>query len=123
MKVTLNGKITAVLPKRAGVSKAGKDWATQDYVLLPDGDEDVICFNVFGEDSIANYNLQVGSQVSVTLIVKSREYNGKFYPEIKAIQCYTQSGTSAPAPAPASAPAPQAPVSADKTSSPDDLPF
>lgn len=102
MKVTVNGKITAVLPKRAGVSKAGKDWATQDYVLLPDGDEDVICFNVFGEESIANYNLQVGSQVSVTLIVKSREYNGKYYPEIKAIQCYTQSTGNTPTPHPVS---------------------
>lgn len=121
MKVTVNGKITAVLPKRAGVSKAGKDWATQDYVLLPDGEEDVVCFNVFGEENIANYNLQVGTQVSVTLIVKSREYNGKYYPEIKAIQCYTQSGTSAPAPAPASAPVATAP--ADNSASPSDLPF
>lgn len=104
MRVTVNGKIVAVLEKRSGISKAGNEWSNQDYVIQPDGDEDVIAFNVFGEENIANYNLRVGSVVSVTLAIRSREYNGKYYPEIRAIQCYAQAGavnTAAPQPAPA----------------------
>lgn len=107
MRVTVNGKIVAVLEKRAGVSKQGTEWASQDYVIQPDGDEDVICFNVFGENNISSYNLHVGSIVSVTLAISSREYNGKYYPAIKAIQCYEQSkgvSTAQPTSAPSSAP-------------------
>lgn len=99
MRVTVNGKIVSVLEKRTGVSKSGSEWASQDYVIQPDGDDDVICFNVFGENNIADYNLHVGSVVSVTLVIASREYNGKYYPSIKAVQCFAQSNganTSAP---------------------------
>ena len=118
MRVTVNGKIVAVLEKKSGISKAGKEWANQDYVLQPDGDEDVISFNVFGEENIANYNLHVGSMVSVTLGIRSREYNGKYYPEVRAIQCYAQTSGSAPAPQPQ----PQSTPSDANTSSVD-LPF
>ena len=117
MRVTVNGKIVAVLEKKSGISKAGNEWCNQDYVIQPDGDEDVIAFNVFGEENIANYNLRVGSVVSVALAIRSREYNGKYYPEVRAIQCYSQSGANtASAPAPAPAPAPEA-------SSSNSLPF
>lgn len=111
MRVTVNGKIVAVLEKRTGVSKTGSEWASQDYVIQPDGDDDVICFNVFGENNISDYNLHVGSIVSVTLTIASREYNGKYYPAIKAIQCFEQSrGANAaqPSSAPSSAPTTEA---------------
>lgn len=122
MRVTVNGKIVAVLEKKSGISKAGKEWANQDYVLQPDGDEDVISFNVFGEENIANYNLHVGSMVSVTLGIRSREYNGKYYPEVRAIQCYAQTSGSAPAPQPQPQSTPQStPVDANTSSV--DLPF
>jgi hypothetical protein len=120
MRVTVNGKIVAVLEKKSGISKAGKEWANQDYVLQPDGDEDVISFNVFGEENIANYNLHVGSMVSVTLGIRSREYNGKYYPEVRAIQCYAQSTGNTTAPQ--SQPTPQPTTDATNTSS-TDLPF
>lgn len=114
MRVTVNGKIVAVLEKKSGISKAGNEWSNQDFVIQPDGDEDVIAFNVFGEENIANYNLRVGSVVSVTLAIRSREYNGKYYPEIRAIQCYAQAG---------SAPAPQPAPAAEATASSSSLPF
>lgn len=98
MKVTVSGKITSVLPKRSGVSKTGNAWASQDYIIMPDGDTDFIVFNVFGEENINKYALQVGAMVSVTLEIKSREYNGKYFSEVRAIQCYS-SNVSAPAPA------------------------
>lgn len=122
MRVTVNGKIVAVLEKKSGISKAGKEWANQDYVLQPDGDEDVISFNVFGEENIANYNLHVGSMVSVTLGIRSREYNGKYYPEVRAIQCYAQTSGSAPAPQPQPQSTPQS-TPADANTSSVDLPF
>lgn len=117
MRVTVNGKIVAVLEKKSGISKAGNEWCNQDYVIQPDGDEDVIAFNVFGEENIANYNLRVGSVVSVTLAIRSREYNGKYYPEVRAIQCYSQSGANT-----ASVPAP-APAPASEASTSNNLPF
>ena len=116
MRVTVNGKIVAVLEKKSGISKAGNEWTNQDFVIQPDGDEDIIAFNVFGEENIANYNLRVGSVVSVTLVIRSREYNGKYYPEVRAVQCYSQAGSANTAPA---QPAP----AAETPSSTSNLPF
>lgn len=95
MQVSVNGRIVSVLEKREGVSKAGTPWQSQDYVIMPDGDEDFIAFNVFGADKIAQYDLHVGSLVSVTLSITSREYNGKYYPQIRAVQCYSKNNNTA----------------------------
>ena len=124
MRVTVNGKIVAVLEKKSGISKTGREWANQDYVLQPDGDDDVISFNVFGEENIANYNLRVGSEVSVTLGISSREYNGKYYPEIRAVQCYAQATGNAPAPQPAQNVQQESRTTTSTSGAPDtDLPF
>lgn len=93
MKITVNGKITAAFELRKGVSKNGRDWAMQDYAILPDGEDEIVVFQVLGENNINNYGLKVGAQVSVTLEVKSREYNGKYYPSITAVQCYSQASS------------------------------
>lgn len=91
MKVNVTGKITAVFPKREGVGKAsGKPWASQDYALSVDSDSEaeVVVFNIFGSEMIDKNNLIVGDVVSLTLSILSKQYNGKYYPEIKAVECY-----------------------------------
>lgn len=100
MKVTVNGMITVALEQRRGVSKAGREWVMQDYGIQPHGEEDIVVFQVLGEENINNYGLKVGSSVSVTLEIKSRNYNGKYYPSITAIQCYAQAQQQAPRQAP-----------------------
>lgn len=87
MKVTVKGTITNVLERRSGVSNAGKEWASQDFVIKEANSDDLIKFNVFGAENLANYDLKVNSEIEVTVVVSSREYQGKFYTDIRAISC------------------------------------
>ena len=87
MRLTTRGVITRVFEKRCGVSKAGKTWASQDYGFVEDGSEDMVVFNIFGEDTISNVALKEGEDVTITFDVRSREYNGRYYTEVRFIEC------------------------------------
>ena len=87
MRLTTRGVITRVFEKRGGVSKAGKAWASQDYGFVEDGSEDMVVFNIFGEDTISNVALKEGEDVTITFDVRSREYNGRYYTEVRFIEC------------------------------------
>lgn len=82
----IRGRIIAVLPLRSGVSqKDGKSWMTQDYVIETLEQYTKRClFNVFGEEKIKEYNLQVGSEVTVKFDINAREYNGRWYNDVRA---------------------------------------
>lgn len=82
----IKGRIIAVLPHRSGVSqKDGKPWMTQEYVIETLEQYPKRCvFNVFGEEKIKEYNLQVGSEVTVKFDINAREYNGRWYNDVRA---------------------------------------
>ena len=82
--------------------------------------------NVWGEDKVKELaRYQLGDKVKVSFNLSSREYNGRWYSDIRAWRI-EPAGQAAQA-APAAAPAPSAPMpSADDMSSPldeEDLPF
>lgn len=87
MKVTVKGTIIAALERKSGTSAAGKDWASQDFVMKEADSNDSIKFNVFGIENLANYDLKVNDDIEATVVVSSREYQGKFYTDIRAISC------------------------------------
>lgn len=131
----LTGKIIAVLPERGGVSKAGNEWKIQEYVLeTMDQYPRKMMFNVFGADRIAQFNVQLGEVLTVSFDIDSREYNGRWYNDIRA---WKVDRNVAPAAAPAAAPiaaagAPMTPPVTDPfgaapqmnaSSEADDLPF
>lgn len=122
MKVTINGKITNVLPEKRGVSSRGNAWVSQDFVIeCEDGDK--LVFNVFGEDTIKQYNLAVGTKASVTVEIASREFNGKWFTSAKCVECFSNSAPKESAPVQEQAPiAPPRPEVKQNVSS-DDLPF
>lgn len=82
----IKGRIIAVMPVRTGTSqKNGEGWASQEYVIETLEQYPKRCvFNVFGEDKIKEYNLQVGSEVVVKFDINAREYNGRWYNDIRA---------------------------------------
>lgn len=130
MKITVNGKIVAVLEKKSGIARSGKEWMTQAYLIEEEESKELLQFSVFGADNIANYGLTVGSIVSAVLNLKSREYNGKYFYDCQAVQCYVKpSANTAPA-APATPEVPVSPAPTASAPSPakdgvdvDDLPF
>ena len=57
------GKVIAILPPRGGVSKStGNEWKAQEYVIENhDQYPRKMCFDVFGADKIAQFNIQMGA--------------------------------------------------------------
>lgn len=84
MEVT--GKIIAALEKRSGVAKAsGNTWVAQEYVIeIPGTYPKRVCFEVFGEERIKEFDIKVMDTLTVSLDVDAREYNGRWYNTLRA---------------------------------------
>ncbi len=128
----ITGRIIAVMEKRSGQSqRSGNTWASQDYVIETHEQYPRRClFNVFGEDKINEYNLQIGSEVTVSFDINAREYNGRWYNDIRAWRVVPAQAATPAAPEAAPFVAPEtaipAPVAAPATAPAapeDDLPF
>lgn len=62
------GKIIAILQPKGGVSKStGNEWKAQEYVIENhDQYPRKMCFEVFGADKIAQFNIQMGEELTVS---------------------------------------------------------
>ena len=81
----LIGKIIQVLPLQSGTSKAGNAWKKQEYILETLGTQypRKVCFNLFG-DNVDKFPMQVGQDVTVSIDIESREFNGRWYTDVRA---------------------------------------
>mgnify|MGYP005991723143 CR=1 FL=1 len=120
MSLEVKGTVTAVLDPLEGTSKAGKEWKKQSFVIDTGAQYNpLVCFEVFGEDKIAELiePISEGQEVTVSFNLSSREWEGKYFHNVQAWKV-SPVGGSAPVAAPAPAP------SADVTPpGDDDLPF
>ena len=122
----LEGRIARKLNVQTGTSTRGA-WAKQEFIFeYQEGSfPSQVCMNVWGEDKVKELEkYQVGDKVKVSFNLSSREYNGRWYTDVRAWRIEPAGAHQAPveAPLPQSAPLP----SADDMSSPlsdDDLPF
>lgn len=82
----ISGKIIAALEKRTGVAKAsGNTWVAQEYVIETQGEYPKrMCFEVFGEQRIKEFNIQVMDTLTVSFDIDAREYNGRWYNSMRA---------------------------------------
>lgn len=134
MKVT--GKIIAISPAREGTSANG-DWKSQDYVVEYSENSKYprkMMFSVLGAEKIDRFNIQVGQCVDVLFEVDARQWNGRWFNDIKAYDVRpviaTQQTAEAQAqtmqqPQPQAAPQPQQPQQQDVFggTQQDDVPF
>lgn len=133
MNLELTGTIVQTLPYESGTSKAGKEWRKVVFILeTQDQYPRKVAISLLN-DNIDKYAIQVGKVVTANLEIESREWNGKWYTEVKAwqitypqgqpvaqatqptTQAYTQQAYTQPVATPA--PAPAQPQAAE------DLPF
>jgi len=79
----IKGKIIEILPEKSGQSANG-EWRKQEYILETNTSyPKKICFMAWG-DKIGEFNLQQGENVEVSVDLESREYNGRWYTDVKA---------------------------------------
>jgi hypothetical protein len=79
----INGKIIRVLALQQGQGKNGP-WKKQEYVIeTTDKIPRKVCFSLWG-DKIDQFNLAEGMDIDLSFDLESREYNGRWYTEVKA---------------------------------------
>ncbi len=127
----ITGKIIAVLPERGGVSqRSGSEWKAQSFVIeTQENYPRKMCFDVFGADKIAQFNIQVGDTMTVSFDIDAHEYQGRWYNSIRAWKVDRNVAPAAApmpeaaAPFPPASAAPAAPANFAGGDSADDLPF
>ena len=127
----ITGKIIVACEPRSGVSpRTGNNWKTQEFVIETLEQYPRKCmFNVFGEDRLKEFDIKVGDELTVSFDIDAREYNGRWYNDLRAWRVVRANASAAAAPAGASAPAaPAAPIASPEAPAPagdenGDLPF
>jgi Domain of unknown function (DUF3127) len=112
----LTAKLVQLLPLQTGTGKNGQ-WKKQDIIVETEATyPKKVCISVWG-DKIDTASLQTGSLLKVDFDVESREFNGRWYTDVKAWKIEV-----ANAAAPAEDKTPVG-MGVDPISNDDDLPF
>lgn len=83
MELKVTGRVVEVLQEQSGESKNGT-WRKREFVIeTQDNYPKKICMVQWG-DEIDNAAVAVGEQVTASIDIASREYNGRWYTDIKA---------------------------------------
>ena len=125
----LEGTIIQRLERQTGVSKAGKEWKKDEYVLETPGTyPHKVKFTIFG-DKCDQMQCEVGKSYVLSCDLDSREFNGRWYTDVNV---YMVRPVDSAAPAAAAAPSAQQPsfqpapapqFGAPEEDNSDDLPF
>jgi hypothetical protein len=93
----LSARLVQLLPLQTGTGRNGQ-WKKQDMIVETDGQyPKKICISVWGE-KINEDQLKVGNRLKIDFDVESREYNGRWYTDVKAWKIEVE-GSEANAPA------------------------
>jgi len=96
----IKGKIIQKLDPQSGVSKAGNNWKKQEYVLeTMDSYPKKVKFDFFG-DRADQYQFEVGDVITLSYDIESREFNGRWYTDIRGFKAVKEDPNMAGAPAP-----------------------
>ena len=78
------GKLIKKLDRETGVSKAGKSFEKQSILVEQSGTEynKEVAISFFGDKIKSLRDIEVGSDVNVSVNLSSREYNGKYFHNI-----------------------------------------
>ena len=80
----MTGVVIAVLPERSGTSQRG-EWKSQSFVIeTQEQYPKHLCFEVFGADRIAQFNIKVGETITVQFDIDARQYQDRWFNSIKA---------------------------------------
>lgn len=82
----LEGRIARKLNVQSGTSARG-NWAKQEFIFeYQEGNyPSQVCMNVWGEDKVRDLEkYQVGDKVKVSFNLSSREFNGRWYTDVRA---------------------------------------
>jgi hypothetical protein len=83
MALELSGKVMLVLSEQTGTGKNGQ-WSKQDFVIETEEQfPRKVCFSAWGDKVLLVRALKPGSSVRISFNVESREFNGKWYTDLR----------------------------------------
>ena len=86
----INGTIIALLPLQTGQGKNG-EWKKQEFIIETSGQyPKKVCVTAWGKT--VDYVPSIGTEVNVSFDIESREYNGRYYTEVKAFKIESVAG-------------------------------
>lgn len=101
MSLQVKGKVQQILKPESGVSRAGKEWKKQEFVIETEEQfPRKICFTLFNDKVSLVEELKEGEEVEVAFNVESREYNGKWFHNINAWKIDKPTAENMPEPPP-----------------------
>jgi len=81
--MNITAKLTQLLPLQTGMGKNGQ-WRKQDIIVETDNQyPKKICISIWG-DKINENQLVIGNLLEISFDLESREFNNKWYTDIKA---------------------------------------
>ena len=121
----LSGTVISILPEQSGEGRKGP-WRKQEVIIETEGPYPrKVCVALWG-DKIDQFALKEGERITASVNIESREFNERWYTDVKAWKIDKSAPSSGPgetdAPSPYDAPPstdePLPPIDGD-----DDLPF
>ena len=79
----ITGTVVSLLPLQTGQGKNGV-WKKQEFILETPGQfPKKVCLSLWGEKVDEN-RINVGERVTASINIESREYNGRWYTDVRA---------------------------------------
>lgn len=89
----LTAKLIQILPLQTGTGKNG-EWKKQDIIVETDGQyPKKVCVSIWG-DKINPSQLVVGNKLKIDFDIESREYNSRWYTDVKAWRVESAGGSA-----------------------------
>ncbi|MGK7313007.1 MAG: DUF3127 domain-containing protein [Candidatus Longimicrobiales bacterium M2_2A_002] len=83
MDITITGTVKQVLEEQSGEGRNGP-WRKQEFILETEGEyPKPVCIVQWGE-KIDEFGVQEGERLTAHVDIQSREYNGRWYTDVKA---------------------------------------
>ena len=84
MSLEIIGKLISKLPQQSGQGKNGT-WIKQDFIIeTQDQFPKKVCISLWGDKAKELDSIAMGENVKAGINIESREFNGKWYTDVKA---------------------------------------
>ena len=80
----ITGRILQILPLQEGTNKNGNPWRKQEFVIETESQYPKKVLIMLWGDKVGQIRLQEGSRITAHIVLESREYNGRWYTEVRA---------------------------------------
>jgi hypothetical protein len=85
MALDITGKIIQIMNETSGQSKSGNNWVKQEFVIETyDKFPRKVLISVMGDKVQELKKFKSGDEVKASLNLESREYNGRWYTDVRA---------------------------------------